>query len=150
MDIIDGNDLLLYVNTSTEGEQEKWTAVANATSHQITTSSETKERVTKDVSGKWKGKQVTGLSCSIKCDALVGKEGYGYKELLKIQKAGEAVKLKYGFRDSVAAAGDEYEEGLFIITTLERNDPAKEDSTMSATFENTGEVLTKKIVAAGA
>lgn len=143
MDVVDGNDLLLYVDQGSQPETPQWVAVANATSHQITTNSETKERVTKDVAGKWKGKQVTGLSTSIKCDALVGKEGYGYWDLLKIQKQGKPVKLKYGLREGLEQEGDEYEEGLFIITTLERNDPAKEDSTMSATFENTGEVATK-------
>lgn len=148
MDVIDGNDLLLYVDTGEVPQTPQWTAVANATSHQITTSSETKERVTKDVSGKWKEKKVVGLSVSIKCEALVGKEGYGYKELLKIQKEGKPVKLKYGFREGVEGEGDEYEEGLFIIATLDKNDPAKEDSTMSATFENTGPVDTK--TAAGA
>lgn len=142
-EIINGDDLLLYIDTGEDPGTPQWVAVANATKHQIVTTSETKERTTKDIRGKWKGKQVVGLSTSITCDALVGKEGYGYKDLLKIQKQGKAVKLKYGFREGVEAEGDEYEEGLFIITSLERNDDAKEDSSMSAKFENSGEVETK-------
>lgn len=55
-------------------------------------------------------------------------------------KSREAVKLKYGFAQE--EAGDKYEEGLFVITSLEQTSAAGEDATYSATFENSGEVKT--------
>ena len=56
-------------------------------------------------------------------------------------KARKPVKLKYGFAQETT--GDKYEEGLFVITSLEESSPADDDATYSATFENSGVVETK-------
>ena len=66
----------------------------------------------------------------------------GYDKLLEIMKSRQPVLLKYGFKEE--ETGDTYEEGKFVITSLEKTDPAEDDSTYSASFENSGEVTTKK------
>ena len=70
----------------------------------------------------------------------------GYDKLLEIMKKREAVKLKYGFTQE--ATGEKYEEGLFVITSLEQTSPADDDATYTATFENTGNVETKTVATA--
>ncbi|MCD8271047.1 MAG: phage tail protein [Parabacteroides sp.] len=142
-DIIEGRDLMMYINTATGGSTATYTPQAAATSHTITYSGETKERVTKDTAnGAYGEKKVTKLSVSIKCEALVSfGDAAGYDKLLEAMKSREPVKLKYGF--SQEESGDKYEEGLFVITSLEQTSAAGEDATYSATFENSGAVETK-------
>lgn len=143
-DYIEGRDIMLYANTGTSDETPTYTATAAAKSHSINYSGETKERVTKDTgSGAWSEKRVTKLGVSIKVEALtVYNVDCGYDKLLEIMKSRQPVLLKYGFKEE--EAGDTYEEGKFVITSLEKNDPADDDSTYSASFENSGEVTTKK------
>jgi len=133
---------MLYVNTGTD-DTPVYTPTAAATSHSVSYSGETKERVTKDTSnGAFSEKSVTKLSVTIKCDALVVFDAdCGYDQLLKIFKSRTKVKLKYGF--TVEETGDSYEEGFFVITSLERTDSAEDDANYSATFENSGNVETK-------
>lgn len=141
-EIIEGRDLMLYI-VEGNGDSATSTPQAAATSHTITYSGETKERVTKDSSsGAYSEKKVTKLGVSIKCEALVsfGDEA-GYDKLLSVMKTRQPVKLKYGFAQE--QTGDKYEEGMFIITSLEQTSAAAEDATYSATFENTGAVETK-------
>ena len=141
-DIIEGRDLMLYINTAADAATPTYTPQAAATSHTITYTGETKERITKDTaSGAYSKKKVTKLGVSIKCEALVSfGDSAGYDKLLAVMKSREAVKLKYGFAQE--EAGDKYEEGLFVITSLEQTSAAGEDATYSATFKNSGEVKT--------
>ena len=143
-DYIEGRDIMLYANTGTSDETPTYTATAAAKSHSINYSGETKERVTKDTgSGAWSEKRVTKLGVSIKVEALtVYNVDCGYDKLLEVMKSRQPVLLKYGFKEE--ETGDTYEEGKFVITSLEKNDPADDDSTYSASFENSGEVTTKK------
>lgn len=133
---------MLYINTATSPATPTYTPQAAATSHTITYTGETKERITKDTAnGAYSEKKVTKLGVSIKCEALVSfGDTAGYDKLLSIMKDRSAVKLKYGFAQE--AANDTYEEGLFVITSIEQTSSAAEDATYSATFENTGEVKT--------
>lgn len=142
-DYIEGKDIMLYVNTGTSEETPTYTATAAAKSHFINYSGETKERVTKDAGdGAWSEKRVTKLSVSIKVDALVVfNADCGYDKLLEIMKSRKPVLLKYGYKKE--ETGDTYEEGKFVITSLEKTDSVEDDSTYSASFENTGEVTTK-------
>lgn len=142
-DIIEGRDLMMYINTASGGATPTYTPQAAATSHTITYSGETKERVTKDTAnGAYGEKKVTKLSVSIKCEALVSfGDAAGYDKLLEVMKSREPVKLKYGFTQE--QAGDKYEEGMFVITSLEQSSAAEEDATYSATFENSGAVETR-------
>lgn len=139
MEYADGSAYLLYVVVE---EQEK--LIGGSTSHNVSTSAETKSRSTKDVLGKWDEKTVTKLSQTVKLDALVltDPEKYSYDDLMALMKAGEPVKLRYGKKKESLAEGDKSEEGMYVITSLERNDPANDDSTLSATFENSGAITT--------
>ncbi|MGL5894836.1 MAG: phage tail tube protein, partial [Bacteroidales bacterium] len=89
--VVEGNDIMVYMNTSSSGSAPEWKPTLHATSHSVDYSAETKVRKTKDT-GKWSKKKVTGNSCTIKVDALRSYDaGVGYSELLKKMKAGEEV-----------------------------------------------------------
>jgi predicted secreted protein len=143
---VNGSDLLLFIDTSITSTPE-WTAVAHTTSHTVDYSSETKDRVTKDISsnGKWKSKAVSGISATITCEGLMiyDSDKLSYKTILAKMKAGQTVLLKFGFREE--AEGDTYEQGLFVISSISQTSPAGEDTTFSATFENSGEVTTEVV-----
>lgn len=128
-----GSDMLLYINSK---------AVGSCTSHTVTFNSETKERAVKPVaseaegSGLWKKKGVVGLSYSISADGLVfyNETEFGYKSLFAAWKAGESVTVKCMERGSE----EPYLEGKCVIASLDRTDPAQDDSTYSISLENDG------------
>lgn len=129
-----GSDMLLYVGGK---------AVGSCTSHSTSFSSETKERAVKPIasaslaSGLWKKKGVIGLSYSISAEGLVfyDETEYGFKELFAAWKAGKSVEVKCMERESE----EPYLAGLCVIASLERTDPAQDDSTYSISLENDGE-----------
>lgn len=141
---MEGRDLMLYVNTAETNENPTYKAQAAATNHTITYSGETKKRVTKDSSnGAFSNVKVTNLGVTIKSDCLVSiGDSAGWEKLLAVFKLRKPVKLKYGF--AAEEQGDDYEEGLFVITGLEQTSSATDDAQYSATFENDGAVETKK------
>lgn len=130
-----GSDMLVYVGDK---------AVGHCTTHTTTMNSETKDRAVKPVAsanisaGLWKGKGVVGLSISISVEGLCfyGESETGYKALVKAWKAGESVKVKCMEREN---SDQPYLAGKFIISSLERTDPAQDDATYTASFENDGE-----------
>lgn len=130
-----GSDMLLYVNGK---------AVGSCTTHTTTFNSETKERAVKPVasaplsSGLWKKKGVVGLSYSISAEGLVfyDETECGFKTLFALWKAGKPVTVKCMERDN---SDEPYLEGGCVITSLERTDPAQDDSTYSISLENDGE-----------
>ena len=133
-----GSDMLVYVGGK---------AVGHCTSHTATFNSETKDRAVKPVAsaslsaGLWKGKTVTGLSISISAEGLVhyDETESGFKELLAAWKTGAPGTVKCMER---ANDNEPYLEGSFVITSLERTDPAQDDSTYSIQLENNGEPTT--------
>ena len=128
-----GSDMLVYVGGK---------AVGHCTSHTATFNSETKDRAVKPVAsaslsaGLWKGKTVTGLSISISAEGLVhyDETESGFKELLAAWKTGAPVTVKCMER---ANDNEPYLEGSFVITSLERTDPAQDDSTYSIQLART-------------
>lgn len=132
-----GSDMLLYVGGK---------AIGSCTSHTTTFNSETKERAVKPVataamaSGLWKKKGVVGLSYSISGEGLVfyDETENGYKSLFALWKAGASVEVKCMERESEAP----YLVGKCVIASLERTDPAQDDSTYSISLENDGEPTT--------
>lgn len=130
-----GSDMLVYVNDQATG---------HSTTHSTSCQSETKEHAVKPPaikgisSGKFKGKTVTGLSISVSAEGMVfyGESEAGYKALFKAWKAGQSVKLKCMERGN---SDKPYLAGNFVIASLERTDPANDDSTYSVSFENDGE-----------
>ena len=130
-----GSDMLLYVGGK---------AVGSCTTHTTTFNSETKERAVKPVAtagisgGLWKKKGVVGLSYSISAEGLVfyDETENGYKELLALWKAGKPVEVKCMEREN---SDKPYLKGKFVIASLERTDPAQNDSTYTVNLENDGE-----------
>ena len=130
-----GSDLLVYVGGK---------AVGHCTTHTTTMTSETKDRAVKPVAtksisaGLWKSKGVTGLSISISSEGLVfyGESETGYKALVAAWKAGKSVEVKCMEREN---SEKPYIKGKFVITSLDRTDPANDDSTYSVSLENDGE-----------
>lgn len=130
-----GSDMLVYVGGK---------AIGHCTTHTTTMNSETKDRAVKPVStksisaGLWKNKGVTGLSISISAEGLVfyGESETGYKALVAAWKAGKSVEVKCMEREN---SEKPYIKGQFVITSLDRTDPANDDSTYSVSLENDGE-----------
>ena len=130
-----GSDMLVYVGGK---------AVGHCTTHTTTMNSETKDRAVKPVAtksisaGLWKSKGVTGLSISISSEGLVfyGESETGYKALVAAWKAGKSVEVKCMEREN---SEKPYIKGKFVITSLDRTDPANDDSTYSVSLENDGE-----------
>lgn len=130
-----GSDMLVYVGGK---------AIGHCTTHTTTMNSETKDRAVKPLStksisaGLWKNKGVTGLSISISAEGLVfyGESETGYKALVAAWKAGKSVEVKCMEREN---SEKPYIKGKFVITSLDRTDPANDDSTYSVSLENDGE-----------
>lgn len=130
-----GSDMLVYVGGK---------AVGHCTTHTTTMTSETKDRAVKPVAtksisaGLWKSKGVTGLSISISSEGLVfyGESETGYKALVAAWKAGKSIEVKCMEREN---STQPYIKGKFVITSLDRTDPANDDSTYSVSLENDGE-----------
>ena len=133
-----GSDMLLYVDGKAAGR---------CTSHTTTFNSETKERAVKPVasagisSGLWKKKGVIGLSYSISSEGLVfyDETECGFKDLFKLWKAGKSIEIKCMEREN---SEKPYLVGKCVIASLERTDPAQDDSTYSISLENDGEPTT--------
>lgn len=130
-----GSDMLVYVGGK---------AVGHCTTHTTTLNSETKDRAVKPEASKsisaglWKGKGVTGLSISISAEGLVfyGESETGYKALYAAWKAGQSIEVKCMEREN---SEKPYLKGQFVIASLERTDPAQDDSTYTVNLENDGE-----------
>lgn len=133
-----GSDMLVYVAGK---------AVGHCTSHTATFNSETKDRAVKPVAtapisaGLWKEKTITGLSISISAEGLThyDETESGFKELFVAWKTAKPVIVKCMERDG---ENQPYLEGSFVITNLERTDPAQDDSTYSIQLENNGQPTT--------
>lgn len=131
-----GSDMLLYVDGK---------AVGSCTSHNTSFASETKERAVKPVasasiaSGLWKKKGIIGQSVSITAEGLVfyNETENGFADLLAAWKAGKSVDVKCMEREN---SDKPYLTGKFVIASLERTDPAQDDSTYSISLENDGEI----------
>jgi len=146
---INGSDMLLYIGSGSSAK-----AIGHCTSHSCTFSSETKDRAVKPTAatagtgaGLWKQKSVTGLSISISADGLCFySEGEaGFKECLTSWKTGQVVNAKCMARAESGSGGSTptaYLEGSFIITSIQRTDPAGDDATYSIQLENSGEPTT--------
>lgn len=96
--------------------------------------------------GLWDEKSVSKRNVTITAEGFVCKDETGstYDELVAKMDAAEPVKVKY------AHAGEQttkFRVGKFLITGLNRNDPADEDSTYSITLESSGRVRTKAVAA---
>ena len=127
-----GSDMLLYVDGK---------AIGSCTSHSTTFSSETKERAVKPVasaslsSGLWKKKGIVGLSYSISAEGLIfyNESECGFADLLALWKQGKSVDIKCMEREN---SDKPYLAGKCVIASIERTDPAQDDSTYSISLVN--------------
>lgn len=135
MSYCNGSNMLLYL-----GED----AFGHCTTHTATMNSETKDRAVKPVASKaktngmWKEKGVTGLSIAISAEGLIydGETEASYQKMLAAWKSGQPVKIKCMQRGE---SKKPYLAGSFIISSLERTDPAQDDSTYIINLDNNGE-----------
>lgn len=135
MSYCNGSNMLLYL-----GED----AFGHCTTHTATMNSETKDRAVKPASSKaktngmWKEKGVTGLSIAISAEGLIydGETEASYQKMLAAWKSGQPVKIKCMQRGE---SKKPYLAGSFIISSLERTDPAQDDSTYTINLDNNGE-----------
>lgn len=135
MSYCNGSNMLLYL-----GED----AFGHCTTHTATMNSETKDRAVKPLAsraktnGMWKEKGVTGLSIAISAEGLIydGETEASYGKMMAAWKSGQPVKIKCMQRGD---SGKPYLAGSFIISSLERTDPAQDDSTYTINLDNNGE-----------
>lgn len=135
MSYCNGSNMLLYF-----GED----AFGHCTTHTATMNSETKDRAVKPAASKaktngmWKEKGVTGLSIAISAEGLIydGETEASYQKMLAAWKSGQPVKIKCMQRGE---SKKPYLAGSFIISSLERTDPAQDDSTYTINLDNNGE-----------
>lgn len=135
MSYCNGSNMLLYL-----GED----AFGHCTTHTATMNSETKDRAVKPVASKaktngmWKEKGVTGLSIAISAEGLIydGETEASYQKMLAAWKSGQPVMIKCLQRGE---SKKPYLAGSFIISSLERTDPAQDDSTYTINLDNNGE-----------
>lgn len=135
MSYCNGSNMLLYL-----GED----AFGHCTTHTATMNSETKDRAVKPAASKaktngmWKEKGVTGLYIAISAEGLIydGETEASYQKMLAAWKSGQPVKIKCMQRGE---SKKPYLAGSFIISSLERTDPAQDDSTYTINLDNNGE-----------
>lgn len=135
MSYCNGSNMLLYL-----GED----AFGHCTTHTATMNSETKDRAVKPAASKaktngmWKEKGVTGLSIAISAEGLIydGETEASYGKMMEAWKSGQPVKIKCMQRGE---SKKPYLAGSFIISSLERTDPAQDDSTYTINLDNNGE-----------
>lgn len=135
MSYCNGSNMLLYLGDD---------AFGHCTTHTATMNSETKDRAVKPAASKaktngmWKEKGVTGLSIAISAEGLIydGETEASYQKMLAAWKSGQPVKIKCMQRGE---SKKPYLAGNFIISSLERTDPAQDDSTYTINLDNNGE-----------
>lgn len=136
--VLDGTDLILSVGGK---------ALGFSTGCKVSTSVETGERITKEASsGKWKEKYVKSFSESISADGCVLTDGDAetptYDQLKELMLKGEPVDASYSLRDGDKRTGKTTGgyAAKYIITSLDLDGQAGDDSKYSVQLENSGEV----------
>ena len=136
--VLDGTNLILSVGGN---------ALAFSTGCKVSTTVETGERVTKEAAaGKWKEKYVKSFSESITADGCVLTDGDSsmpsYDQLKALMLAGQPVEGHYSLRDGDQRTGKTAGgyKGNYIITSLELDGQAGDDSKYSIQMENSGAV----------
>lgn len=138
---MNGSDMLL-------GFGDPVKCFGHCSEHSVSCSSEVKDRAVKPLltaaitSGLYKSKGVTGLSISVSSSGLVfyNEAEFGYKDLFAIWKSGQPVKVSLFERNETGGSTSLkiYLKADFIISSLEMNTPAQDDSTYSVTLEMSG------------
>lgn len=147
MAIIQGGDLMLFINNK---------SIGYATSHSLSISADTKETSTKDSGGKWQTSEVGIISWTASSENLYANEAEGmtYSDLFDAMVArtpidavftleGNSTNLETGKSDTVPTGGWTPKaktgyQGKVIITSIELNAPNGEDASFTVQFQGTG------------
>lgn len=126
-------------------------ATALATSHRISVTADASEAASKD-DGAWASSTVTKLHWEGSTEALVSMDAGAdsYDAMFDKMIAREEVEIVSGQPNNASddgvpsdgwkAPATKYYKGKALITSLERNDPNGENSTMSVTFTGVGKL----------
>ena len=136
--VLDGTDLILSIGGN---------ALGFSTGCKVSTSAETGERVTKEASGgKWKESYIKSFSEQITADGVVLIDGTdeipSYDQLKDAMLKGEPIDGAYNLRDGDKRTGKSTGgyAGKYLITSLDLEAQAGDDSKYSITLQNCGAV----------
>lgn len=149
MAIIQGGDLMLFINNK---------SIGYATSHSLSISADTKETSTKDSGGKWQTSEVGIISWTASSENLYANEAQGmtYSGLFDAMVArtpidavftlkDNSTNLETGKSDEVPTGGwtpkaNSGYQGKVIITSIELNASNGEAASFTVQFQGTGEL----------
>jgi predicted secreted protein len=136
--VLEGQNLILSIGG---------VALGYSSGCKVSTTVETGERKTKEsASGKWNEKYVKSFSESISADGVVLENGSDqmptYDELKAAMLAGEPVEAQYSTRDGSTRTGKKAGgyKGKYLITSLDLDAQAGDDSKYSVKLDNVGAV----------
>lgn len=138
--VVAGKDLMIFVDGK---------ATALATNHRLSITADTSEAASKD-DGAWGSSTVTKMRWEGSTEALVSMDASAesFDKMFDAMMARKPVKIVSGrptnaTDDGVPEEGwttptTNYYQGDALITSLERNDPNGDNSTMTVTFTGVG------------
>lgn len=149
--IINGSDLMLFVNGKT---------VAFATNHTLNVSADTSEATNKDIKGGWTSATIRKLSWTASTENLYAEVGCGntYATLFDIMIKKQPVDLIFTVSDSISSQdkaeyltneGWSYDKDSFngviykgkgLLTSLDTNAPDGDNATFTAEFTGVSEL----------
>lgn len=138
MEVLDGTDLILSIGDK---------ALLYSSGCKISTTTETGERLSKETSaGKWPEKYAKKFSEDISADGCVIKDNAeglpGYDQLKKMQLDGKPIDASYSIREGEGREGKKEGgyAGKYLITSIELDGQAGDDSKYSVKLESCGEI----------
>lgn len=143
--VVAGKDLMIFVDGK---------ATALATSHRLSITADTSEAASKD-DGAWGSSTVTKMRWEGSTEALVSMDASAesFDKMFDAMMARQPVTIVSGRPDNATDDGvpeegwiaptTNYYQGDALITSLERNDPNGDNSTMTVTFTGVGKLERK-------
>lgn len=140
--VVAGKDLMIFVDGK---------ATALATSHRLSITADTSEAASKD-DGAWGSSTVTKMRWEGSTEALVSMDASAesFDKMFDAMMARTPVTIVSGRPDNATDDGvpeegwiaptTNYYQGDALITSLERNDPNGDNSTMTVTFTGVGKL----------
>lgn len=143
--VVAGKDLMIFVDGK---------ATALATSHRLSITADTSEAASKD-DGAWGSSTVTKMRWEGSTEALVSMDesAESFDKMFDAMMERKPVTIVSGRPDNATDDGvpeegwiaptTNYYQGDALITSLERNDPNGDNSTMTVTFTGVGKLERK-------
>lgn len=140
--VVAGKDLMIFVNGN---------ATALATNHRLSITADTSEAASKD-DGAWGSSTVTKMRWEGSTEALVSMDASvdSYSAMYDAMMTRQPVDVVSGTPANITDDGvpeggwtvptENYYKGKALITSLERNDPNGDNSTMTVTFTGVGKL----------